>query len=75
MSGCTHGMPTPAACVDCMLDGPVAPPKRAPRVAVVGVPSPARFPGHCNGCNLPICVGDAIVRLSNDTYRHERCAP
>lgn len=75
MSGCTHGMPTPAACVDCMDEGPVAPPRRNTVPAREGWPIGAAFAGHCAGCNLPINVGDRIVRVSNNTWQHARCAP
>lgn len=30
----------------------------------------ARYDGHCNGCNLPISVGQMVHRLSSGRYVH-----
>ena len=44
---CPHGMPSPASCVDCMDEGPVATPTRWQKV---GGPFAARYPGECAAC-------------------------
>lgn len=45
---CPHGMPSPASCVDCMADGPVAPPTPAPEQRLVAtVLTHARYRGYC----------------------------
>lgn len=72
MRPCDHGMPTPASCIDCMDEGNIAPVRREP--VTVEARFPARFPGQCPGCNLAIHEGEQIVRMSDDTYRHGRCA-
>ena len=74
---CTHGMPTPAACVDCMADGPVASPTVVEPERMDGAPIVSRYSGHCPGCNLPITAGQMIDRTNRGSWRHaeERCAP
>lgn len=42
---CTHGMPSPAACVDCMDEGPIVPLAK-PRLQAARRME-ARFPGRC----------------------------
>lgn len=72
---CSHGMPTPASCVDCMEAGPVAPPKAKEPETVVAT-FRARHPGQCEGCNLPIAVGQLLYRLEpSGRYVHEGCEP
>lgn len=73
---CPHGYPSPASCLDCMEDdgigaAPVPPPstERGSRVF------PAQHPGRCHGCEFPITPGDRIVYMTDDTTRHEECAP
>lgn len=72
---CTHGMPSPASCVDCMADGPVAPPARVEPERPGSGTWPAQFEGTCPDCVLPITVGQRIHRSSAGRYFHERCAP
>lgn len=71
---CDHG-DIPSACLDCLH---AQPPERAnphPDGAVAITPSfYAGFPGDCAGCGLGIHEGQRIVRMSNDSYRHESCA-
>lgn len=71
---CTHGMPSPASCIDCMDEGNMPPPER-PTAVTVEVTFTARYNGgrNCPGCNLPILIGQRISRLSNDQYVHEGC--
>lgn len=69
---CEHG-DIPAACLDCLEErpaGPAEPP--GPPAAPIGTFT-ARFPGHCQGCNLAIHEGQRISRMTDDTYRHEGC--
>lgn len=71
MRPCTHGMPTPSACVDCMDEGNIAPPPRPPALAPeTGRSFTARFDGQCPGCNLPTRPGDWIVKMNDGTYQH-----
>lgn len=45
---CTHGMPSPASCVDCMQDGPVSAPAPAPEQLLRAVRwLDARYDGQC----------------------------
>ncbi len=70
---CTHGMPTPASCWECMEDGNLPTATRAPSSPTVEVMFRARFMGQCSGCNLAIHEGQGIARMSDETYRHARC--
>lgn len=69
---CPHGMPSPPSCVECMEDGPVAPPERTRRPTVEAT-FQARYAGHCSGCNLPITPGQVVHRLSDERYVHQGC--
>lgn len=71
MSDCTHGMPTPASCIDCMAEGNLPVPRR--EAPVVEATFLARFDGDCRSCHLGIHVGQRIARMSDDTYRHAVC--
>lgn len=76
MAACSHGMPTPASCVTCMEEGPVGPPRvhhHPPEV--VELTLQARYAGHCNGCNLPIRIGQVVHRLDSGRYVHMGCQP
>lgn len=45
---CTHGMPSPASCVECIADGPVLPPRPSSTELLLAVQwSTARFPTRC----------------------------
>ena len=70
---CTHGMPSPASCIVCMDEGNVDPgmPDLGPEP--MGRPFPAKFDGHCDGCNLPISAGQRVRRWSDAKYRHQGC--
>lgn len=73
-ASCPHGLGTPASCVDCMYDGPVAPPTTAHRPTVVVV-FRARYGGDCAECDLPLHPGERIAELTSGRYVHEHCAP
>lgn len=47
MADCTHGMPTPASCVECMEDGNLAPPPRPEAETMAGPARAAVYPGQC----------------------------
>lgn len=71
---CAHGYPTPAACVDCHADGSLPPvPKPAPEK--VDYQFVARLFTDCQGCSLPIRIGDECVRTTFGRVMHERCGP
>lgn len=72
---CTHGMPTPASCFECMEDGPVAPPTRNVPETVDGPAFAANWPGECPGCDRPIVVGQTIRATSRGRYVHQGCTP
>lgn len=38
-----------------------------------GVTFPARLPGQCPSCDLPIQVGQHITRWDDGRYRHSWC--
>ena len=67
---CPHGLGDPAWCSVCK-HGPTKPEP----VEVVSDPLRAKYAGNCPECDLPIFVGTWIVKLSNERYIHERCAP
>lgn len=71
---CPHGMPTPKACTDCMMDGPVEAPQVNRPVKGMRV-WPARFEGWCSAdCeDRQIKIGERIALMSNGTYCHESC--
>lgn len=66
MADCEHGFPTPAACIECMAEGPM--PK--PRPKREGWPFTANYDGTCGGCSDGTKVGDRIVHMTDGTYRH-----
>lgn len=71
---CTHGMPTPGSCIDCMDEGNLTPPpRREPEHAVMAVT--ARWDSQCPACDLPIIPGQAIAVTNRDRWLHERCLP
>jgi hypothetical protein len=71
---CPHGMPTPAACYECMEDGNLEPPSPPSGPQVITDPFRARFDGHCASCNTGIHVGQRIIGFEDGTYQHARCA-
>ncbi len=69
---CTHGMPSPASCIDCMDEGNMPPPEKAEAVTVEYTFF-AKYDGQCGGCNLPITPGQMVHHLSNTRNVHEGC--
>jgi hypothetical protein len=71
---CPHG-DIRAACLDCLADPPQrhVPPPAAP-VERVGTSWPARYGGHCSGCNTAIHEKQPVCRMNDGTYRHDHCA-
>lgn len=55
---CPHGYPSPKSCIECMEEGPVAPPRVWHKVAN---PFPARYLDECT-CGNTINVGDMLQR-------------
>lgn len=71
---CPHGEPHSSCCLDCLeAPGPELPRRPEAKPAAVTRPFVARFPGHCAGCNLAIHEGQAIVRMADETHRHQCC--
>lgn len=66
---CIHGLGPVEACVEC--NG------RAQREAKAAREAPRTFPakysGHCPGCNLPIAVGQLIAHLAGAAVTHAEC--
>lgn len=69
ITDCSHGMPDPKSCFECMEDGPVAPPTK-PTVPTLVATFNATYPGDCPGCLVPIRVGDRIGSWTDGRYRH-----
>lgn len=69
MADCPHGLDD-RWCATCK-SGP-EPRSTVPRVVAH---FRAQWPGDCGGCNLPIYIGQDIVKLSNSQYVHEGCEP
>lgn len=74
MNACTHGMPTPASCVECMEDGNL-PPAPRPEPERVVARCLSGFGGQCPACDLPIAVGARIAKTNRDRWLHDGCAP
>lgn len=68
---CTHGMPTPASCTECMFDGNLPVAKRRHRVSRTVV---AEHPGECRGCAMPIRPGELISLVDDHYWSHQGCA-
>lgn len=68
VSECIHGLDTDW-CATCKHG-----PARAERESVE-VTFRARYEGDCNGCDLPIYVGQVVHRLSSGRYVHRGCEP
>ncbi len=76
MADCTHGMPSPASCYECMEEGNM--PAPAPRPASAERDGPtieARYDGHCKECNTAIHAGEPICRTTHGTYEHAHHHP
>lgn len=74
VTSCSHGMPTPAACVECMEDGNIPPRPRVREVADSPV-IPARHAAGCDVCGERIEQGDDIVHTNLDRWVHSTCVP
>lgn len=72
-NACTHGMPSPATCFDCMEAGIMAPPPPKPTERRTGRAFQSRYDGSCPSCTLPIRQGEFIQRTTFDRYHHEKC--
>lgn len=74
---CSHGMPSPASCVDCMDDGNI--PERPNPVwhRVLGLHDfNARYAGTCVLCERSILAGQRITTLEKGDqqgYAHTGC--
>lgn len=74
---CTHGMPSPASCYECMEEGNFVCGRKVPAEAPEreGPDIAARYDGHCRACNLGIHVGETICRTTHGTYEHAHHHP
>lgn len=70
---CIHGLGDKSACTIC--SGKDARQRTADAEAVEWRVFPAKYPGHCYGCNLPINVGDRIAWKEGVAPLHEDCRP
>lgn len=72
---CVHGMGAPAACIDCMDDGPVCEPT-AERVEVADSEvMDARIRSRCGRCDQRVLEGDSIVHTTAGRWIHAGCLP
>lgn len=73
MTACTHGMPSPASCVECMEEGNL-PPTPRPEPDHVVATFRAKFEGSCRVCGFAIQVGQVVHKLEpSETYVHAGC--
>lgn len=70
---CTHGMPSPASCVDCMNDDGLGAAPIRPVEPAMSEPLSAIFGTRCPYCEEGIAVGDQIMLFSDGTWRHPGC--
>lgn len=68
---CDHGMPTPASCTTCMLDGNLPVARQQPETAVRTFT--AQYAGQCTECNLPVVPGQLMTRTSRHRNVHQGC--
>lgn len=74
---CTHGMPKPECCFECMEEGNLAPPPGNQRLEVERGPYLAKYDGTCPapGCGDRILKNShQVVTMSNREYWHAACA-
>lgn len=72
---CTHGMPTPASCIECMAEGPVASPRPA-ETQMLNAERwiEARFPGQCARRREEFDVGARIGYVEDVGWCCTECA-
>jgi hypothetical protein len=69
MDECIHGLGPVEACTICNGREKREAAERAERPRTF----PAKFEGHCLGCNLPIAVGQIVAWLPDRPTTHEGC--
>lgn len=69
---CAHGMPSPAACIECMDEGPVA--SLARQRPVIERTIAARFDGRCAHCNTSVKEGDPLHMIAVWGWCCDDCA-
>lgn len=73
MTDCPHGMPSPASCFDCMIDGNYDAPRDEPERAD-SRPFTARKDGWCPVCHEGVTAGmDQLVHTTQERYAHPSC--
>lgn len=74
-SECTHGMPSPKSCTDCMDEGPVV---ELTGWRQISRPFRAAYDGTCR-CGDPILASAHIIKTwargDESVYMHEECRP
>ena len=70
---CPHGYPSPAACMDCFEERGLGAPRREPESMVAMIT--ARRDGQCPEWDLPIIIGQRIVKTNRERWIHDTCCP
>lgn len=76
ISPCSHGMPTPMSCVECMQDGPVAQPSPGPTERLLAIRwATAKFDQRCaRRYSHDIRPGDQIGYVDELGWCCDECA-
>ena len=73
MDDCPHGFPKRSMCTDCMMDGPVTPPKK--KYAGDFRKITALFDGPCAAnTEHRICEGDTLIYVEEVGWCCDKCA-
>lgn len=70
---CTHGMPSPASCIDCMDDDGLGAPTTAPE-RLEGPSIRSKYDTECRKCDGSIRVGERVYLTDAGRWVCERCA-
>lgn len=76
---CSHGMPSPSSCLDCMEAGNLpstllaGPGGIGPDTIAVRPTATARFEGKCSACSWVIEIDDDLVLSDSGEWIHAEC--
>ena len=70
---CTHGMPTPASCIDCMDDDGLGVPTTAPE-RLEGPSIRSKYWTECRRCDGSIWVSEKVHLTTAGRWVCNRCA-